>query len=116
MKTVIQTRIDSSVRQSAENILNSMGLSLNDGIRMFLHQLVTDRAMPFRPSVGDKPNEMVKFDDVAKEILSSSNVPQVIPKAKSLFFVDRGRGLPIGNLTSQIFANFYLKAFPHVDF
>ncbi len=60
MKTVIQTRIDSSVRQSAENILNSMGLSLNDGIRMFLHQLVTDRAMPFRPSVGDKPNEMVK--------------------------------------------------------
>ncbi|MBQ7668345.1 MAG: hypothetical protein IJS47_03365 [Clostridia bacterium] len=34
---------------------------------------------------GKKPNEMVKFDDVAKEILSSSNVPQVIPKAKSLF-------------------------------
>lgn len=60
MKTVIQTRIDSSVRQSAENILNSMGLSLNDGIRMFLYQLVTDRAMPFRPSVGDEPNEMVK--------------------------------------------------------
>ncbi len=60
MKTVIQTRIDSSVRQSAENILNSMGLSLNDGIRMFLHQLVTDRAMPFRPSVGDEPNEYLK--------------------------------------------------------
>jgi addiction module RelB/DinJ family antitoxin len=60
MKTVIQTRIDSSVRQSAENILNSMGLSLNDGIRMFLHQLITDRAMPFRPSVGDEPNEYLK--------------------------------------------------------
>ena len=60
MKTVIQTRIDSSVRQNAENILNSMGLSLNDGIRMFLHQLVTDRAMPFRPSVGDEPNEYLK--------------------------------------------------------
>ena len=60
MKTVIQTRIDSSVRQSAENILNSMGLSLNDGIRMFLHQLVTDRAMPFRPSVGDEPNDYLR--------------------------------------------------------
>ena len=60
MKTVIQTRIDSSVRQNAENILNSMGLSLNDGIRMFLHQLVTDRAMPFRPSVGDEPNDYLK--------------------------------------------------------
>lgn len=60
MKTVIQTRIDSSVRQSAENILNLMGLSLNDGIRMFLHQLVTDRAMPFRPSVGDEPNDYLR--------------------------------------------------------
>lgn len=34
-----------------------------------------------------------------------------LPKAKSLFYVRRGRGLPIGNLTSQIFANFYLNAF-----
>lgn len=34
-----------------------------------------------------------------------------LPKAKSLFHVKRGKGLPIGNLSSQIFANFYLKAF-----
>ena len=60
MKTIIQTRIDSSVRKNAENILHSMGLSLNDGIRMFLHQLINDRAMPFRPSVGDEPNEYLK--------------------------------------------------------
>lgn len=60
MKTIIQTRIDSDVRQNAENILNSMGLSLNDGIRMFLHQLINDRAMPFRPSAGDEPNEYLK--------------------------------------------------------
>ena len=60
MKTIIQTRIDSSVRKNAENILRSMGLSLNDGIRMFLHQLINDRAMPFRPGVGDEPNEYLK--------------------------------------------------------
>ena len=60
MKTVIQTRIDSSVRKNAENVLNSMGLSLNDGIRMFLHQLIHDRAMPFLPSVEDEPNEYLK--------------------------------------------------------
>ncbi len=34
-----------------------------------------------------------------------------LPRAKSLFYVRRGRGLPIGNLTSQIFANFYLNTF-----
>lgn len=34
-----------------------------------------------------------------------------LPKSKSLFFVPQDKGLPIGNLTSQIFANFYLNFF-----
>ncbi|MEI3545352.1 MAG: RNA-directed DNA polymerase [Alphaproteobacteria bacterium] len=34
-----------------------------------------------------------------------------LPKSKSLFTVAKGKGLPIGNLTSQIFANFYLNFF-----
>lgn len=36
-----------------------------------------------------------------------------LPKNKSLFFSGKHRGLPIGNLTSQIFANFYLNDFDH---
>lgn len=32
-----------------------------------------------------------------------------IPKHKSLFGVEKGKGLPIGNLTSQFFANVYLN-------
>lgn len=36
-----------------------------------------------------------------------------LPKEKSLFFCQDGFGLPIGNLTSQIFANFYLSEFDH---
>lgn len=34
-----------------------------------------------------------------------------LPKNKSLFYTDENHGLPIGNLTSQIFANFYLNDF-----
>ena len=34
---------------------------------------------------------------------------QQIPKTKSLFTVPSGKGLPIGNLTSQFFANIYLN-------
>ena len=37
-----------------------------------------------------------------------------LPRNKSLFFVPDGKGLPIGNLTSQIFANFYLSFFDEV--
>ena len=34
---------------------------------------------------------------------------QGLPKSKSLFFSHPGKGLPIGNLTSQLFANIYLN-------
>lgn len=34
-----------------------------------------------------------------------------LPKNKSLFFCNPDKGLPIGNLTSQIFANYYLSWF-----
>ena len=36
-----------------------------------------------------------------------------LPKSKSLFHSKSNYGLPIGNLTSQIFANFYLNGFDH---
>ena len=36
-----------------------------------------------------------------------------LPKDKSLFTTKTGYGLPIGNLTSQVFANFYLTEFDH---
>ena len=37
-----------------------------------------------------------------------------LPQNKSLFYADEDRGLPIGNLTSQILANFYLSFFDEV--
>lgn len=36
-----------------------------------------------------------------------------LPPDKSLFTCRKGCGLPIGNLTSQVFANFYLSEFDH---
>lgn len=36
-----------------------------------------------------------------------------LPSDKSLFTAKEGCGLPIGNLTSQVFANFYLSALDH---
>jgi len=36
-----------------------------------------------------------------------------LPKSKSLFFTKKDTGLPIGNLTSQLFGNVYLDDFDH---
>jgi len=38
---------------------------------------------------------------------------QGLPKSKSLFFAEENCGLPIGNLTSQLFGNVYLDDFDH---
>lgn len=36
---------------------------------------------------------------------------RILPKNKSLFYIEWMRGEPIGNLTSQLFANFYMSFF-----
>ena len=35
----------------------------------------------------------------------------ILPKSKSLFYAKKGYGLPIGNLTSQLFSNIYMHLF-----
>ena len=42
---------------------------------------------------------------------SSKSLWEQLPKNKSLFFCDEYHGIPIGNLSSQIFANFLLYTF-----
>lgn len=37
-----------------------------------------------------------------------------LPHNKSLFYSAEGCGLPIGNLTSQLFSNIYLSSFEHL--
>ena len=60
MNTVIQTRIDSETRQNAEKVLNAMGFTLNDGIRIFLRQVINEQALPFRPAIRKEPTEEIK--------------------------------------------------------
>jgi RNA-directed DNA polymerase len=36
-----------------------------------------------------------------------------LPRSKSLFYAEKGCGIPIGNYTNQVFANFYLNSLDH---
>jgi hypothetical protein len=53
--------------------------------------------------------------DPTKECIVRGNKEdwQGLPKTKSLFYSKNNCGLPIGNLTSQLFANVYLNDFDH---
>lgn len=47
--------------------------------------------------------------DIPPQLNSSPEMFRKLPLEKSLFTVEPGKGLPIGNLTSQFFANIYLN-------
>jgi len=51
------------------------------------------------------------FHDPASNFFQKSPewIRESVPKHKSLIFVEKGKGLPIGNQTSQFFANVYLN-------
>lgn len=55
------------------------------------------------------------FNDPSKNCVRRSPLCEwnELPQDKSLFTARDGSGLPIGNLTSQVFANFYLSSLDH---
>ena len=55
------------------------------------------------------------FNDPTKNCMIRSPLSEwkLLPKDKSLFTTKSGCGLPIGNLTSQVFANFFLSEYDH---
>jgi hypothetical protein len=57
--------------------------------------------------------QKILFDNPTRNYIKKGNKKLFyqLPKHKSLFFANDGYGLPIGNLTSQFFANVYLSDF-----
>lgn len=59
--------------------------------------------------------KQVIFNDPTKNCIIKGNKSDwnALPPNKSLFHSQPNCGLPIGNLTSQVFANFYMDSFDH---
>jgi len=51
--------------------------------------------------------------DIRPKVQSPPSLFDRLPNEKTLFKVARGKGLPIGNLTSQFFANVYMNELDH---
>lgn len=73
--TIIQARIDQTAKAEAEAILGKLGITLSEGIRMFVNQVRINKALPFTPSLHEKPNdkltEALKFAD---EYFAGNNI------------------------------------------
>lgn len=47
----IQVRVDDSIRDQAQAILNQMGMDMTTAVRLLLHQIIHDNGYPFKPTV-----------------------------------------------------------------
>ena len=52
--SVVRSRIDPVVKLEADRILRAMGITLSDGIRLFLIQVIAEKALPFKVKTPNK--------------------------------------------------------------
>ena len=51
---MIRSRIDRAIKKEVSRLLEKMGLTISDAIRLFLHRVIVDKGLPFEVKA---PNE-----------------------------------------------------------
>lgn len=77
MNTVINIRTEKVIRDEAKKVFSKMGLSTSAGINMFLNQVVTEKGLPFTPTVNKKKIRAKWDTEVAEAIKSGKNYKNV---------------------------------------
>jgi RNA-directed DNA polymerase len=119
-------RIDKFIRQCSANYtkdcyilkldLQGFFMSINKTILFAkLEQFIKEKYQHSDKELIVKLCKQVIFNDPTKNciIKGNKNDWDNLPQTKSLFHSKPNCGLPIGNLTSQVFANFYMDSFDH---
>ena len=77
-ETVIRSRIDSSIKLEAQALLERLGLTMSDAIRLFLHQVVIEKGLPFQVKLTKE--QAVEHDrwfrDQVKAALAEADKPE----------------------------------------
>lgn len=119
-------RIDRFIRQCSLNYTKDCYILKLDIKGFFMHidkNILFERLKVFIQEKYKKQDKELVIDlcrkvifyDPTKEciIKGKQGSWQGLPSDKSLFYSSKNCGLPIGNLTSQVFANFYMSYFDH---
>lgn len=69
---IVRARIDATVKKEASMVLEQMGLTASDGIRMFLTSVAKKKELPFHPFDFFEPNAETL---AAMEELERSDLP-----------------------------------------
>ena len=52
--SLVQTRIDAAIKEEAATVLQAIGLTVSDAVRLMLTRVAREKALPFEPLI---PNE-----------------------------------------------------------
>ncbi len=69
--TTVNVRIEEKTKKAASKALKSIGLDLSAGIKMFLHQVVTEQGLPFKPTKRTPKEIRARWDAQVAEALRS---------------------------------------------
>ncbi len=119
-------RINEFIHQCSKNYSSDCYILKLDILGFFMHihkGVLFERLTSFISSKYLLPDKPILLDVCRKIIFNNPTENCIIkgskkdweglPPNKSLFHSPPNCGLPIGNLTSQIFANFYMSSFDH---
>ncbi len=119
-------RVDKFIRQCSKNYssdcyilkldLQGFFMSINKNILFTkLEQFIKEKYQQADKELVIKLCKQIIYNDPTKNciIKGSKSDWSDLPQTKSLFHSQPNCGLPIGNLTSQVFANFYMDSFDH---
>ncbi|MBI5004192.1 type II toxin-antitoxin system RelB/DinJ family antitoxin [Candidatus Kaiserbacteria bacterium] len=71
--TTVNVRIEEKTKAAASKALASMGLDLSTGVKLFLHQVVTEQGLPFTPTKNPVAIR-AKWDATVAEALKNGKV------------------------------------------
>jgi len=75
-KTTLNIKIDKGVKERAAQLLEGMGLDHTTAIDMYYRQIITERRLPFQPSVaqtyGSQLLDLIKQKDIPNVTLTAN--------------------------------------------
>ena len=74
----LQIRIDDTLKDQAQTVVQGMGLDLSGAIRLFLAQVVKENGLPFRPT--NEPFYSAKNQEALRRSASQMEAGQTVTK------------------------------------
>lgn len=72
--TSVSFRIDSQLKNDADSLFQSLGMTMTTAFNIFLRQCVREKGIPFAVTTVTPNKETLKALEETKEIMSNSNI------------------------------------------